>query len=76
MQNNEQCYIWKNNEKHKKTWTLKPSYMSHKMFDNVLAAIRKSKATFTLKKSSYIGMFILKISEVLMYKLHYDYIKN
>ena len=28
-------------------WTSKPSYMSHKIFDNDLAAIRKSEVTLT-----------------------------
>ena len=32
-------------------WTSKPSYMSHKTFDNDLVTIRKSKATLKLKQS-------------------------
>ena len=31
-------------------WTSKPSYMSHKIFDNQLVAIRKNKVTLTLNK--------------------------
>ena len=42
----------------------KPSYMSHKIFDNDIVAIRKNK-----------GMCILELSKVLMYEFHYDYIK-
>ena len=57
-------------------WTTKPSYMSHKTFDNDLAAIRKNKVTLTLNKPVYIGMCIFELSKVLMYKFHYDYIKN
>ena len=38
--------------------------------------IRKNKATLTLNKPAYSGMCILELSEVLMYELHYDYIKN
>ena len=57
-------------------WTSKPSYMSHKTFDNDLAAIRKNKVTLTLNKPVYIGMCIFELSKVLMYKFHYDYIKN
>ena len=52
-------------------WTSKPSYMSHKIFDNVLVAIRKNKVTLTLNKSAYIGMCILELSKVLMYEFHY-----
>ena len=55
---------------------IKPSYMSQKMFDNDLGAIRKSKVKSTLNKPLYVGMCILDLSEVLMYEFHYDYIKN
>ena len=35
--------------------------------------IRKKRA---LNKPAYIGMWILELSKVLMYKFHYNYIKN
>ena len=57
-------------------WTSKPSYMSHKIFDNDLVAIRKNKVTLILNKPAYIGMCILELSKVLMYEFHYDYTKN
>ena len=47
-------------------WTSKPSIMSHKIFDNDLAAIRKNKVTLTLNKPVYNGMCILELSKVLM----------
>ena len=50
--------------------------MSHKIFENDLVAIRKSKVTWTLNRPGHIGMCILELSKVLMYELHYDYIKN
>ena len=50
--------------------------MSHKIFDNNLAAIRKKKVTLTLNKPAYIAMSILELSKILMYEFHYDYIKN
>ena len=56
--------------------TSKPNYMLHKIFDNNLVAIRKCKLALKLNKPAYIGMCILAFSKVLMYKLHYDYIKN
>ena len=34
-------------------WTSKPSYMSHKIFDDDLVAIRKNKASLTLKKPAF-----------------------
>ena len=54
-----------NNEKDYLKCTSKPSYMSHKIFDNNLVAIRKSKVTLKLNKLAYIRMYFLKLSEVL-----------
>ena len=64
------------NKKDYLKWTSKPSYMSHKIFENDLVAIRKNKVTLTLNKPAYIGMCIIELSRVLMYEFHYDYIKN
>ena len=49
-------------------WTSKPSYMSQKIFDNDLIAIRKSKVTLTPNKPAYIEICILDLSKVLMYE--------
>ena len=38
--------------------------------------MRKNKVTLMLNESAYIGMCVLELSKVLMYKFHYDYIKN
>ena len=56
--------------------TSKPNYLSHKIFDNELVVIRGNKLTLTLNKTACIVMCILELSKVLMYELHYDYIKN
>ena len=50
--------------------------MPHKIFDNNLVAIRKSKLALKLNKPAYIGMCLLELNKVLMYEFHYDYIKN
>ena len=50
--------------------------MSHKIFDNNLVMIRKSKLPLKLNKPAYIGMCILDLSKVLMPEFHYDYIKT
>ena len=50
--------------------------MSHKTFDNDFVAICKSKVTLTHNKPAFVGMCILDLSKVLMYKFHYDYMKN
>ena len=47
-----------NNKKDYLKQTSKPSYMSHKIFHNVLDPIRKTKATLTLNKPAYAGMCI------------------
>ena len=66
------------NEKDYLKWTYKPIYMSHQIFViySYLVVKRKSKVTLTLNKPAYIGMCILELSKVLMYKFHYDYIKT
>ena len=48
------------NKKNYLKWTSKPSYMSHKIFENDLVAIRKNKVTLTLNKPAYIGMSLLE----------------
>ena len=63
-----------NNEKDYLKCTSKPSYMSHKIFDDNLVAICKSKVLLKLNKPAYIGICILELSKALMYKFHYDYI--
>ena len=50
--------------------------MLQKVFDNNLVAICKSRITLTLHTPAYIGMCILYLSKVLMYKFRYDYIRN
>ena len=50
--------------------------MLHKILDNDLMAIRKSKLALKLNKPGYNRMCILELSKALMYEFHYDYIKN
>ena len=65
-----------NNKKDYLKCTPKPNYMLHKIFDNNLAVIRKSKLASKLNKLAYIGMSILELSKILMYEFHFNYIKN
>ena len=44
------------NNKDYSRWTSKPSYVLQKIFDNELAAIRKSKVALKLNKLAYVGM--------------------
>ena len=64
------------NKKDYLKWTSKPNYMSHKLLDNDLDAIRKNKVTFRLSKPAYNGMCTLELSKVLIYELYFGYIKN
>ena len=52
--------------------------MSHKIFDNNLVAILKSKVLLKLNNPAYIRMCILESSKalILMYEFHYDCNKN
>ena len=65
-----------NNKKDYLTCTSERSYMSHKIFDNNIVVIQKSKVASKLNKPTYTGMCILELSKVLMHKFHYDFIKN
>ena len=64
------------NEKDYLEWTSKRSYMSQKILDNNLFAIRKTKVTLTLIKPSYVGLCISDLSKVLTSEFYFDYIKN
>ena len=50
--------------------------MSHKIFDNNLVEICKSKLALKLNKPAYIGMYMLELGKVLICKFHYDHIKG
>ena len=65
-----------NNEKDYLKYTSKPSCMSHKIFDNNLVAIHKSKVALKLTKPAYIEMYIFELIKVLMHEFHCDCIKN
>ena len=50
--------------------------MSQKIFDDDLVARCKNKVILALNKQAYSRMCTLDLSEVLMYKFHYDNMKN
>ena len=56
--------------------TSKLSYISHKIFDNNLVSIRKSKTSVALNKPAYMGICMLDLTKVLMYDFYCNYIKN
>ena len=50
--------------------------MSHKIFDNNLVAICKSKLALKLNNPASIEIFILDLSKIFIYEFHHDCIKN
>ena len=50
--------------------------MLRNIFDTNLVVIRKNKLALKLNKPIYIRMCMLELGKVLIYKFHYDYIKN
>ena len=54
----------------------KPNFISQKNFDKNFIAVYKIKSVLILNKPIYVGLCILKLSKLLMYKFHYDYVLN
>ena len=50
--------------------------MSHKISDNNLVVISKSKLALKLNEPAYVGICILELSKVLLYQFHCDYTKK
>ena len=46
------------------------------MFDKNFITVHQIKSVLTLNKPIYVGYFILELSKLLMYKFHYEYVKN
>ena len=62
-------------EKRRKRLNSEPNYYAHKKFSDELMAIEMKKARVKMTKSLYLGMSILDISKIFMYKFWYDYIR-
>ena len=60
--------------KRRKRLVSEPNYHSHKIFSEHLMAIEMKKTRVKMAKPLYLGMSILHISKILMYKFCYDYI--
>ena len=65
-----------NNSKDYVRCVRKPNFISHKIFSNNFIAIHQIKSVLTLDRPIYVGLSILELSKLLMYKFHYGYIKN
>ena len=65
------------NEKDYLKCTSNPSYISHKILDNILVAIQKSKVLLKFDKLAYIRICIFELNKIrIEYEFHYNYIKN
>ena len=54
----------------------KPTYVSSKIFSEILVAVNMIRERLKLDKPSYVGMCILDLSKSLMHDFHYNYIKR
>ena len=57
-------------------YTSKPTYVTHKLFNNNFAAIREIKPVLILNKPIDAGFTVLDLSKWLIYYFHYNFIKN
>ena len=57
-------------------YSSKPTYITHKMFAKVYAAIHEIKSVLILKKPIYVGFTALDLSKWKMYDFHYNFIKK
>ena len=65
-----------NNEKDFLKCTSRPTYITHKSFDENYAAIHEIKSVLILNKPVDIGFTVLDLSKWKMYDFHYNFIKK
>ena len=65
-----------NNSKDYAGYVSKPNFISQKIFTKNFVAIHQIKSFLTLYKPIYVGFSILELSKLLMYKFHYEHVKN
>ena len=65
-----------NNKKDFLKYTSKPTYVTHKLFNENFAAIHEIKPVLILNKPIYVGFTVLDLSKWLMYDFHYNFIKK
>ena len=65
-----------NNDKDYVRCVSKPNLISQKIFSKHFIAVHQTKSVLTLDKPIYVGFSISELSKLLMYKFHYEYVKN
>ena len=57
-------------------YTVRPTCVNWKLFENNLAAINERKVSLTLNKPIYVGFTVLELSKLEMYNFHYNFMKK
>jgi hypothetical protein len=65
-----------NDEEIFKKTSAKPNFEMAQIYDENLVAVQMKKTKTILDKPIYVGMSVLDLSKLHMYKFHYDYIKE
>ena len=65
-----------NNKKDFLKYTSWPTYVTHKLFNKIYAAIHEIKLVLILNKPIYVGFTVLDLSKWFMYDCHYNFIKK
>jgi hypothetical protein len=59
------------------TWqTSKPTFKRFEIFDENIVGVELAQKNITLDKPIYVGFTVLELSKLLMYKFHYEVMKN
>ena len=65
-----------NNSKDYTRYVSKPNFISQKIFSKNFVAVHQIKSVLTLNKPIYMRFSSLELSKLLMYKFHYESVKN
>ena len=65
-----------NNEKDFLKYIIRPTHITHKIFDKNYAANHEMKPVLTLNQSIYVGCTVFELSKWLIYGFHYSFIKK
>ena len=65
----------KNSKDHAR-YVSKPNFISHKIFSKHFITVHQIKSVLVFDKPIYVEFSILELSKLLMYKVHYEYVKN
>ena len=57
-------------------YTSRPTYVTHKLFDEGYAAIHEIKPVLMLNKPIYVEFTVLELSKWMMYDFHCNFIKK